>query len=402
MKIEYSTIAILSLGVISKSASEEGTQEVDILGMDDAEFEKLNPNNFDQSIEENNESEESSEDESEEESTDNDEEEESLGDDEEDTEGGSDDTDEDEDSAADEDNQSQSDEPQEESEDQPDDLTPEMYEQIAKHAIAPLKASGKTVKVRDVEHLRALAQMGIDYNKKLHELKPHRQTLKTLEREGILGDPEEINLLLEARRGNPDAIKKLIASAEIDPLDLADPDAINNARDYSPDNHLVDEREINIEEAINEIKNSEHYQRTIDTIANDFDEKSRIEISDNPHYIKALNSDMETGVFDQVMEIVQYQKDIGAVPSNVSDIQLYIQTVQQLAAEEQRRLQEQQSTESQAAKSKSKKQSVKKKVAMGGSRKSKKKNTQSKYNPLEMSDEDFMNLPDLPPELKRI
>jgi hypothetical protein len=38
---------------------------------------------------------------------------------------------------------------------------------------------------------------------------------------------------------------------------------------------------------------------------------------------------------------------------------------------------------------------------MGGSRKSKKKNTQSNYNPLEMSDEDFMKLPDLPPELKR-
>jgi hypothetical protein len=92
----------------------------------------------------------------------------------------------------------------------------------------PIKASGREVQLRNPEHARNFIEMGIDYNKKMHDMKPHLRTLKTLEKEGLLesGKEERLNLLIEIEKGNKDALTRFIAESDIDPLDLADDDVI--------------------------------------------------------------------------------------------------------------------------------------------------------------------------------
>ena len=256
----------------------------------------------------------------------------------------------------------------------------------------PIKASGREVHLKGVDHAQSLIEMGLDYNKKMQYMRPHMQALKTLEKEGLLSDSEELNLLLEAKQGKPEAIRKLIAKHGIDYVDLADNE--EGAQDYIPQNHMVSTEEVEIEQALQSISRSPAYQETIDVMSNTFDSKSKEIISKNPQYIQSLNADIESGVYGRVMDMVQYQRDVRAIPTTVSDIEAYISTVQQMAAQEQTQAQQpqQQLVQSQnQPTSRSNGASRKQKAAMSGSRNASKKK-EPEYNPMEvmsMSDDDF-------------
>ena len=263
----------------------------------------------------------------------------------------------------------------------------------------PIKASGREVQLKDVNQARNLIEMGVDYNKKMQHMRHHMQTLKTLEKEGILDDASKMNLLIEAQQGKPEAIRKLIAQSDIDMLDLADQD---ENQEYTPDNHIVSQNEVEIDAALSAIKQSPTYDRTLDVMSNSFDQKSRQIIANKPEYITSLNSDIESGIYDKVMDMVQYQRDIRAIPDNVSDIEAYIGTVQQLAQIEQQQeleaqsqgqgVQNQQVQGQPNNKQQPQNKAVRKrKNAMSGS-KSSGKGQKKEYDPMEimsMSDDDF-------------
>ena len=323
-KIEYSISTIKSLHAISLAGSEEEIVEIDdedetqldesdiaetVMSTSDEDFEKLSPEDFEEALSDGKDLGDGDEEESEEEVNE-----------------------EEEPTSAEEGETEQTETEDETAGDQPIDNSEDTapYEETYKQLFGePIRASGREVKLRDANHARNLIEMGVDYNKKMQNMRPHMQTLKTLEKEGLLGDTEQLNLLLEARQGNPDAIKKLISQANIDVLDIADDD--ENAGSYTPGNHMVSEQEVAVGEALSAIKQSPKYNDTIDVMQNVFDQKSREIISDNPEYIASLNSDIERGVYDQVMEAVQYKKDIRAVPTGMSDIELYIATVQEMS-----------------------------------------------------------------------
>jgi len=258
----------------------------------------------------------------------------------------------------------------------------------------PIKASGREVKLKSPAHALNFVEMGIDYNKKMQYMRPHMQTIKTLDKEGLLGDEEKFNLLIEASHGNPDAIKKLIVDSKIDPIDLADEDVIEQGKQYQPQNHIVSEREVEINEALNSIESSPAQGRTLEVMTKEFDHKSREIISENPDYIVALNADIESGIYDVVMENVQYKKDMRMAPPGISDMELYIMTVQEMANAERQNApvqQEQQTANQNNQTNVDNGKRKRKKLGMSGNKTSK---TPSKkqYDPSEvfnMSDEDF-------------
>jgi hypothetical protein len=115
-----------------------------------------------------------------------------------------------------------------------------------------------------------------------------------------------------------------------------------------------------------------------------FDPKSREILSDNPDFIESLNSDIETGIYGQVMQEVNYGREMGYIPRTVSDIEAYIGTVRQLAAQEES-IPDQQEQPQQMRVDTAKRKAMT--TPRGGSTKNKKQ-----YDPmsvLNMSDEQF-------------
>jgi len=302
--------------------------------------------------------------------------------------------------SADDDGSEQAEEEDESEEDQPNEEGNEANNADNEKAIndafellygTPIKASGREVQLRNPEHADRFIKMGIDYNKKMHSMKPHLATLKTLEKRGLLdGDKvERLNLLLEAESGNKDALKRLIAESDIDPLDLADEEVIEEGKNYQPQNHVVSEAEVEIEEALNSIEGSPSQAKTLDVMTKQFDAKSRQIISENPRYIVALNDDIESGIYDQVMETAQYRRDMGQVNSSVSDMELYLSIVQEASQAQNQHTQPR--SEQTKPNKPSNGPSKRRRTAMGGS-KSSRKPVKKEYDPMEvmsMSDENF-------------
>jgi len=255
----------------------------------------------------------------------------------------------------------------------------------------PIKASGREVQIRNPQHAKNFIEMGMDYNRKMQSMKPHLKALKTLEKEGLLDDEETLNLLLEVKHGNKDALKRLIAESDIDPLEFADEAAIKVGKDYQPQNHLVSEREVEIEEALDAIRNSDFKEKTLDVMTKEFDKKSREIISDNPSYIVALNRDMETGAYDAVMDAMNYKRDMRKVPTGMSDMELYIETARELATQPENSTVEKQESAPEQKKAQRRVSSKSDKARMSGT-KSSRKPQNKEFDPLdimEMSDADF-------------
>jgi len=382
-KIELSIPATMSLLVNSTS----GSEDIDVESLSDEEFSKLSEEEFAAA---------NSEEDREEENDEEEESNESLGDGEEEDfeeeaneEDESESAEDDESEEAELEDETDGNQPSEEEQSQNNQAYEDVYNELFGQ---PIKASGREVQLRDVTQVRNLVEMGVDYNKKMQHMRPHMQTLKTLEKEGLLGDEEQLNLLLEAKQGKPEAIRRLIADANIDMLDMADDEDFSG---YRPENHIITAQEVEVEEAFSAIQGTASYDKTIDVMTKSFDPKSREIMSANPDYIKSLNQDIESGIYDKVMDMVQYQRDVNAIPSNVSDIEAYIGTVQQLAAQEQADFNQQQQLEQQQASQQNTRRSNgasrKQKTAMSGSRGSKKK--EQNFDPMaamEMSDDEFM------------
>ena len=285
-----------------------------------------------------------------------------------------------------EDDESEDDQPSETSDGDID------YEAEYKKLFEPIKSSGREIKMRNVEHIKNYIQMGDDYNKKMHELKPYMKSLRNLKANKLIGEDtsdERLNFLIELDQMKPEAIKRLIADSGMDIYELQDEEKYSpeEAKKYKPTNKMVSDAEFAIEDAIKNISGSESFDKTIEVMTETFDEKSRDIIAENPSYIKSLNHDIANGSYDVVMDEVKYARDMKMIPDEMSDIEAYIATVSMLQAKEQ-------STKKVAEKqTKTRTSNKKKKIGMSSSssRPVKKQNLENQ-DFMAMSDEDFAKL----------
>jgi hypothetical protein len=227
-------------------------------------------------------------------------------------------------------NDEQEDEAPQESDESEDDADEEATEELDKSSdeidykakyeelMAPFRANGKDIKVETPEDLLRLAKMGVGFNARMTALKPIRKVAKMLENAGLM-DEEKISYLIDLSNHNPDAINKLIKQSGINPLDI-DTESTDG---YKPNTYTVDDRQLDFDEALIDLKQSPTLQATLDVVSNKWDEASRRKLYDTPREIQKLDSQIQAGIFDKIMERVENEKILGRIPSSVSDIEAY-------------------------------------------------------------------------------
>lgn len=191
------------------------------------------------------------------------------------------------------------------------------YEAEYKKLLAPFKANGKEMQVRNVEDARLLMQMGANYNKKMAGMKPSLKILKALESNGLL-DQERINFLIDLHKKEPTAVAKFLQESEIDPMDVD----LASSTAYKPGSHIVSDKEIELDEVLDEIRPTETFQRTIDELTNKWDADSKRVFLDQPQLIKVLNDHMSQGIYDQIMQTVEQERMFGRL-RGMSDLDAY-------------------------------------------------------------------------------
>lgn len=214
-------------------------------------------------------------------------------------------------------------EEEEEPEDQDDSTDTPDYKSEYERALSPLRASGKTIQPKSMDELRRLAQMGYDYGRKVAALKPQQKILQTLERNELSLD--DINYLVDLRKGNPEAIRKLLKDNSIDPMDLSD----EEGGEYSPTDHSVSDQEVAVNEVIQEISSTSHYTTTVERVKG-LDTVSKEQLRENPEALRTLNEHVGIGLYDEVMDEVNHRRAMGEL-TGLSDLVAYNQVGEAMA-----------------------------------------------------------------------
>lgn len=257
------------------------------------------------------------------------------------------------------------------------------YESFYKAMTAPFKANGKEMQVDNPEDAVRLMQMGANYNKKMSSLKPNLKLMKMLDNNGLL-DEGKLSYLVDLDKKNPDAIKKLVQDSGIDTYDL------EGDVDYKPKSYSVDDKELALDDALDEIKQTDTYAKTLNVVSKEWDASSKQIIADNPHLLTAINEQIGNGVYDQITAEVEKDKMLGRL-SGLSDIEAYRQVGDRLFSQgnfNQDTPPTAESPEPTKQTSPRAKQTAKRKRAAASPRSAAASQNPS-FNPLAMSDEEF-------------
>ena len=191
----------------------------------------------------------------------------------------------------------------------------ESYEKI----FAPFKANGHEIKVDSPDDVIRLMQMGANYNQKMQALKPSLKTLKMLERHNML-DEGKLALLIEAGNGDINAIQQLLKDNKVDPTDLD----TNDELDYKPKVEPVSDREYDLSEVMDSIKDSPHYEKTLRIVTKQWDADSKQIVVNEPRLLRTINQHIDSGMYDIVQAEMVKQRALGRL-DGVSDIVAYKQ-----------------------------------------------------------------------------
>lgn len=204
-----------------------------------------------------------------------------------------------------------------EKDDGPEDRSEVDYKSEYEKMFAPFKANGRDITVKTAEDAISLMQMGANYNKKMAALKPNLKLLKMLEKHELL-DESKLSYLIDLDKKNPEAINKLVKDSGLDPMDF---DA-EKASEYKPKTYTVDEREMELDTVLGDLKDTPSYTRTLEVVGNKWDGASRQVIADAPQLLKVINGHITSGVYDIISAQVDQDRTFGRL-DGLTDIEAY-------------------------------------------------------------------------------
>ena len=198
-----------------------------------------------------------------------------------------------------------------------EDSTPESVA-TTPDTLYKIKANGKEFEMT-LDELKQTASKGMDYLKKTTALKPYRTMIAAMEENKV--SPEDINLLIDLKKGNKEAIAKLIKENEVDVYDLPE------ANDYKPQEYRQSETALDMKEVLSTISKDAEFSRTSEIYAA-FDEQTKAFLNEDPSRIVGLHNDIKTGVFDKVLPLAEKKAMIDGY--NAPFLQYYLQAGQEI------------------------------------------------------------------------
>lgn len=180
------------------------------------------------------------------------------------------------------------------------------------------------------EQFETVFGKAMDYTQKMQKIAPFRKMISALEQEGV--SHEQLNVALDALKGDKGAIKKLLEQNKIDAYDLTSEEA-DTATPYVPSNYGKDETALAIEEITSKISGDEEFKITTNVIDEQWDGASRQQIANNPKMIEGLHNDIKSGLYDQVAPMAMKMKVLDG--HSKSDIEYYMIAGNQFAQQHQ-------------------------------------------------------------------
>ena len=191
--------------------------------------------------------------------------------------------------------------------------------------MAPIKANGHTIQLKNQDEVIKLIPQGANYTKKMQELAPYRK-LNYMLKDNDLLDVNKLSFLIDINKGNPEAVKKFLKDHNIDPLDI---DTYSEPN-YKEGSNVVSDKEVAFREAYLGLGESDDGIKLRD-IFNNYDEKSKNLLVDHPELMNDLLQQKRAGIYDSITAEIDRQRALGTLNPSLSFLEAYNLVGQQLA-----------------------------------------------------------------------
>ena len=191
----------------------------------------------------------------------------------------------------------------------PKDMTPDQANAalaFASVVMAPFKADGKDFAVRTPEDAIKLMQQGVNYSRRMQELKPMKAMNRMLQDNG-LADETKLNFAIDLLKGDKTAITKLLKDNNLDPMDLD----VEKETGYQAKNYAGDPQDNAFRDALDNAKTTPDGQALISEVHNSWDDASKMKLREKPSILGNLIELRQSGVYQQVADELAYQRSMG-------------------------------------------------------------------------------------------
>lgn len=172
--------------------------------------------------------------------------------------------------------------------------------------------NGRNIPLDNPDDILRLAQMGLNYKKKMESLNSNLGLIKSLEKNGISGD--DLRFLIDLKNGDKGAIAKLLKDKEIDTYEL--PDLEENP--YIPSAVLVDNEQATFESTLDDIRAMRGGNELLNSLGSDtWDNESLRFFRSKPEALHYLYQDKASGLYDEVLSQIELDDTLGKIPEEV-------------------------------------------------------------------------------------
>lgn len=196
-----------------------------------------------------------------------------------------------------------------------------VYEQLFGK---PIRAGGQDITLHNPEEAISLIQKGVGFHNKLNRMQSELKYVEMLRNNGLL-DESRLNVLIDAHAGKPGAIKKLLDSSKVDPLELDSAEAST----YAPSDHRVSDEQMAFQSVVSDLSAHETGKKIL-VDAQGWDQASKAEIYKTPAVLSLLAEQKEMGRYDVIVAEVNRAKLLGQLPPTESFITSYTRVGQQM------------------------------------------------------------------------
>jgi hypothetical protein len=205
-------------------------------------------------------------------------------------------------------------------------------------------------------------------------------------------DEGKLSYLIDLDKKNPEAIKKLIKDAGIDPMDID----TSSEPTYLEGNHRVSDEEAGFRQVLDEMTSTQSGKETVQLINTDWDQASKEVLWASPEIMTIIHTQRENGIYDLITDEVDRQKTLGKIPAKTPFLEAYKLVGDELAAAG--KFTEEQEQKSEAAVIATRKAAPKSQVANGDKAaaasptRTTPRKAEKLVNPLAMSDDEILKL----------
>jgi hypothetical protein len=165
--------------------------------------------------------------------------------------------------------------------------------EITEDSLKPVRANGMDIPVKSIDEVYQLASMGANYKKKMQDIAPFRRSVSAMKEHNLTD--EDIALLIDIKKGDKDALAKVVKDSKIDAIDLDTEDVKYESKLYGDD-----EATSNLKDIEETISKDPEYKTTVNVVNNLWDSKSQEKLANNPDLIERLHYDVKNGIYEKV------------------------------------------------------------------------------------------------------